>query len=283
MSNESKTAIHARNKIATGDGDALLDGLHALMTKPGREIRERIFDRFVVVPSPIADVFVAFGDQGIRFVELAETSGDQRRLIDRYERRFGRPLMLGRTAPVGLAESLQLGKSERLQVDLSSLTPFERDVLEKTSEIPRGEVRPYGWVASEIGRPKAVRATGSALAHNPTPLLIPCHRVVKSDGALGNFGLGVSAKEALLRFEGVDLDALSQYRSEHKRFVASDTTHIVCYPTCRAARRIDALHKISFSSLAEAEKRGFRPCKLCRPIEGSLSRTSHTPSPREHA
>ena len=52
----------------------------------------------------------------------------------------------------------------------------------KALEIPRGEVRPYGWIAAEIGRPKAVRAVGTALGHNPIPLIVPCHRVVRSDG-----------------------------------------------------------------------------------------------------
>jgi O-6-methylguanine DNA methyltransferase len=54
-------------------------------------------------------------------------------------------------------------------------------------EIPPGEVRPYSWIAREIGRPGAVRATGSALAKNPVPLLIPCHRVVRSDGRIGKY------------------------------------------------------------------------------------------------
>ena len=64
---------------------------------------------------------------------------------------------------------------------------FERAVLEKALEIPRGEVRPYSWIASEIGRPKAVRAVGSALAHNPVPLVMPCHRVVRADGMIGQY------------------------------------------------------------------------------------------------
>ena len=72
----------------------------------------------------------------------------------------------------------------RLQFDLRRLSPFERDVLRKTLEIPRGEARTYGWIAREIGRPGAVRAVGSALNKNPIPLLIPCHRVVRSDGQI---------------------------------------------------------------------------------------------------
>ena len=66
----------------------------------------------------------------------------------------------------------------------------------KALEIPRGEVRPYGWIAAEIGRPKAVRAVGTALGHNPVPLIVPCHRVVRSDGMIGQYSLGGPQQQA---------------------------------------------------------------------------------------
>lgn len=94
---------------------------------------------------------------------------------------------------------------ESPRFDLSGLTEFERAVLEKTLEIPPGQVRSYAWVAREIGRPRAVRAVGSALARNPIPVLIPCHRVVRSDGVIGQYGAGgTAAKRAILESEGVD-------------------------------------------------------------------------------
>jgi methylated-DNA-[protein]-cysteine S-methyltransferase len=69
--------------------------------------------------------------------------------------------------------------------------------------IPRGEVRSYGWVAAQVGRPRAVRAAASAIARNPVPLVVPCHRVVRGDGRIGNYGLGGSeAKAKLLAGEG---------------------------------------------------------------------------------
>src|SRR5438309_1430596 len=90
------------------------------------------------------------------------------------------------------------------QFDLSSVTEFERAVLLKALEIPRGEVRTYGWIAAQIGRPAAVRAVGSALRKNPVPVLIPCHRVVRSDGAIGDYALGGSAeKRKILLAEGL--------------------------------------------------------------------------------
>jgi O-6-methylguanine DNA methyltransferase len=67
------------------------------------------------------------------------------------------------------------------------LTSFERQVLKAVLEIPFGETRSYSWVAGRIGRPKAVRAVGQALRKNPFPLIIPCHRVIKSDGSFGKY------------------------------------------------------------------------------------------------
>ncbi len=95
------------------------------------------------------------------------------------------------------------GRSRFSAVDISWLTPFQQKVLEKTAEIPRGQVRTYGWVAQEIGQPGAVRAVGTALGHNPIPFLIPCHRVVRAGGDLGQYSSGGPAVKArLLRAEG---------------------------------------------------------------------------------
>ena len=71
---------------------------------------------------------------------------------------------------------------------------FERSVLDVTSRIPAGQVRPYGWVAREAGRPAAVRAAASVLARNPVPLLVPCHRVVRGTGVLGDYMYGAEAQ-----------------------------------------------------------------------------------------
>jgi O-6-methylguanine DNA methyltransferase len=126
-------------------------------------------------------------------------------------------------------------------------------------------MRPYAWVAREIGHPKAVRAVGTALGHNPIPLLIPCHRVGKSDGRMGNYAFGAAAKEMILAYEGVDVAGLEHIARRGKRYYGSDTTHIYCYPTCRHARRITDRHRVAFRSDAEAARLGYRPCKVCRP------------------
>ncbi len=100
-----------------------------------------------------------------------------------------------------------------IPLDLRDRAPFETAVWQKALEIPRGEVRPYGWIASEIGRPKAVRAVGSALGRNPIPLIVPCHRVVRTDGTIGQYSLGGPAvKRRVLEAEGVDLGRAGELR-----------------------------------------------------------------------
>jgi O-6-methylguanine DNA methyltransferase len=81
------------------------------------------------------------------------------------------------------------------------LTGFQLRVLEETLKIPLGEVRTYSWIARKIGMPGAVRAVGSALRKNPYPLLIPCHRVIKSSGGAGEYSRGRGAKRKLLELE----------------------------------------------------------------------------------
>lgn len=87
------------------------------------------------------------------------------------------------------------------KLDLSRLTPFQRKVLEAVKTIPYGETRSYKWVAERIGKPKAARAIGQALKKNPYPIIIPCHRVIRSDGRLGGYSKGIRKKKRLLKKE----------------------------------------------------------------------------------
>jgi methylated-DNA-[protein]-cysteine S-methyltransferase len=91
-----------------------------------------------------------------------------------------------------------------LNVDLRGLTDFQRMVLRTVSEVPRGEVITYGELAKRIRKPRAARAVGQALGRNPIPIVIPCHRVIASDGTLGGYSgeRGIATKEALLKLEG---------------------------------------------------------------------------------
>ena len=90
-------------------------------------------------------------------------------------------------------------------LDMEQCYDFQKKVLLKLSQVPRGKVVSYGQLAGKIGAPGAARAVGTALARNPFPIILPCHRVVKSTGHPGNFGGGQKLKEALLRLEGIKL------------------------------------------------------------------------------
>jgi methylated-DNA-[protein]-cysteine S-methyltransferase len=87
------------------------------------------------------------------------------------------------------------------KLDLAGTTDFQRSVWRVVRQIPRGETRNYGWIADQIGSPKAARAVGQALARNPVPIVIPCHRVISGDGRLGGFSGGLKLKKFLLDLE----------------------------------------------------------------------------------
>jgi len=87
------------------------------------------------------------------------------------------------------------------RVEPTNASEFDRRVWESAREIGYGEIRTYGWIAERIGNKGASRAVGSALGRNPVPLIIPCHRVVRSDGGLGGFSSGLRWKIRLLELE----------------------------------------------------------------------------------
>lgn len=88
-------------------------------------------------------------------------------------------------------------------LNFDNLTDFQKDILIKLSEIPRGKVTTYKNLGEKIGRDRAYRAVGTSLAKNPFPIIIPCHRVIKSDLNVGNFSDGYDLKVKILKFEGV--------------------------------------------------------------------------------
>jgi O-6-methylguanine DNA methyltransferase len=224
-------------------------------------------DAYAELDSPLGTVFVAFNGRGVSAIVPVT---DPLAFEAAFTREHGRQISRVERVPVRLERAVErrLAGDRRatVPVDLRGATPFEVAVWEKALEIPRGEVRPYGWVAAEIGHPKAVRAVGSALGRNPVPLVIPCHRVVRSDGSIGRYALGQPAKLAVLRSEGVDVERLETYAASGVRYLGSDTTRIYCLPTCRHARRIQARHAVPFRSAAEASAAGYRGCRHCRPV-----------------
>lgn len=101
-------------------------------------------------------------------------------------------------------------------LDLHHVTPFQRRVYERLKEIPYGHVVTYGEVARDIGEgPGAARAVGQAVGANPVAIVIPCHRVVASDGSLAGYGGGLPRKATLLRLEGVEVEGSRRSSKVH--------------------------------------------------------------------
>lgn len=213
--------------------------------------------------SAIGPVVVTFNPDGVSSLDIVDL------FEERWSERVGRPLIRAEAPKAWsthIPEAIERGAPGKLPVDLSSVTEFQRSVLMATATIPKGEVRPYGWVAKEVQRPKAVRAVGSAVARNPIPLIIPCHRVVRTDGHIGNYSLGGPAnKHDLLEHEGARPEWLEDLASHHVRVNANTTTGIYCHPTCRHVRRSREENMVSFSSTSDAIESGYRACKHCRP------------------
>jgi methylated-DNA-[protein]-cysteine S-methyltransferase len=101
-------------------------------------------------------------------------------------------------------------------------TDFQRDVYDRLMKIEYGHVVSYGQVAREIGRPDMARAVGQAVGANPIPIIVPCHRVVASDGRLTGFGGGLPAKVALLKLEGIDVDGDQPNSRVHPEVIPLD-------------------------------------------------------------
>src|SRR3954447_10731754 len=238
--------------------------------------RVGLTDSYVEVDGPIGRLFVAYDANGISLVHRSGEGIDQTDaggFEEEYLATFGRPARRVESAARHINVAIEervWGRTQNrhaVPLNLAWLPEFERQVLAKTLEIPRGEVRPYAWIAAELGRPLAVRAVGNALARNPVPFVVPCHRVVRSDGRIGNYGAGgPEAKRALLEAEGLDTAELEDLPAHGVRFLGSDSTGIYCYPSCRNARRITPAHRVPLRSTHQAERAGYRACKVCRPV-----------------
>jgi O-6-methylguanine DNA methyltransferase len=224
-------------------------------------------DTYWEIETPIGRIFVAQSPAGISMVSRTRSAREFEKL---FESRTGRSIEPARgRAPVNVravvAGRLRAEDAD-LRFDLRGLSEFEQAVLRKAFEIPRGEVRPYSWIAREIGRPDAVRAAGSALAKNPVPVLIPCHRVVRSDGHLGNYSLGGPRnKRTLLESEGAQPATLERLASSGVRYFGNAEEKYFCFPTCGGIGPLMRENRVVFATGREALEAGYRPCEACRP------------------
>ena len=171
-----------------------------------------------ISPTPIGPVWVGVSERGLAAVEIGgEREGFVRRTLAR------RGFCEVSDDPGGaLAAARQIDEylaGERrefsLPIDWSGVGPFQAEALRRVLAIPYGQVTTYGEIARQIGRPGASRAVGRANATNPLPLVIPCHRVIGSDGKLHGYGApgGLGTKAWLLALEGVDPEPVSFKRT----------------------------------------------------------------------
>ncbi len=147
-------------------------------------------------------VFVASTERGVCMVDFVKTEGAfLKRLRERFPGKIVRDDRKNRIVVNQLKKYLK-GELQRFDCKLDFRgTAFQKKVWSALAKIPYGRTRSYGAIAKAIGHPKAFRAVGNANGRNSIPLIIPCHRVIESNGGLGGFGHGVKVKRQLLEFE----------------------------------------------------------------------------------
>ncbi|MFF6882456.1 methylated-DNA--[protein]-cysteine S-methyltransferase [Streptomyces sp. NPDC012421] len=165
---------------------------------------------WAVVPSGVGPLFLAATGRGLVRVEFHAGEGRRERMPERLAEQLGAELVecaTGRLAePVRQLDRYFAGalRAFDLPLDWSLATGFNRRVLRELAEaVPFGTVVGYGDLARRVGQPEAAQAVGAAMGANPLPVVVPCHRVVESDGGLGGFGGGLETKRRLLALEGV--------------------------------------------------------------------------------
>lgn len=158
------------------------------------------------VDSPLGPLLVAVTPKGI--VTLSYPDHDLDRQLERLASAVSPRILESSRATDGIRRELDeyfegRRQSFEVPVDLSLVHGFGRRVLEATARIPYGQVLSYQQVAEKAGNAKASRATGNALGANPIPIVVPCHRVVRTGGGMGGYTGGIERKVTLLRIEGV--------------------------------------------------------------------------------
>lgn len=159
-------------------------------------------DLVAAVDSRFGPLWIAWSNIGITGLTPAFATPTIESFVEHHRRVSYEASSLPKSFAIHIGNALESGESDDLTFDLRGVSEFQQSVLESCATILPGQVRPYGWIADELHKPGATRAVGTALAKNPIPLLIPCHRVVKSDGSVGNYAFGAEMKRDLLIHEG---------------------------------------------------------------------------------
>jgi len=165
--------------------------------------------QYWIFPTPLGDAGIVAGKKGI--CRLLLPGWNREKMINYIRDLYPASKPGPASAPKEVESAINfvtgyfLGSSQNqnAKLDLSGLTEFQKKVLKIVARIKPGETKSYGWVAEQFGDKKAVRAVAQALAKNPLPLFIPCHRVVSQDGSLRGFSApgGVNLKRSLLNLE----------------------------------------------------------------------------------
>jgi methylated-DNA-[protein]-cysteine S-methyltransferase len=200
------SAIEKTLRDCVGDGSSVADAEQAAGRLLERARLEGLVDvTYAPVESPFGTLIAAATKRGL--VRVAFPEEDLETLLEDLARRLS-PRIVEAHAPLdGVRRELDEyfeGRRQSFEVaqDWALMGPFGRRVLSVTYEIPYGSVMSYGEVASDAGSPRGSRAAGNALGSNPIPIVVPCHRVLRTGGALGGYGGGLDRKRWLLELEG---------------------------------------------------------------------------------
>lgn len=177
---------------------------------------ERVW--YTRIDSPIGELILAATPEGLREIEFGSQVADSA-FVERQRERGMEPERLERIEDAApdvqailqraAAELREYFGGQRAQFDIpldwGRMAPFQRAVLEATATVPFGHVDTYAGIARKIGKPGATRAVGNALGRNPIPVIVPCHRVIRSDATIGGYTGGLGIKHRLLAIEGITL------------------------------------------------------------------------------
>ena len=158
--------------------------------------------RYDVVDSPVGDLFVAATDRGLCRIAFRVEDADEE-----LARVFGGRIL---RTPLDVVEREldEYFEGRRQVFDLAldlRVAPFHEQVLHELALVPYGRTETYGGLAAKVGRPRAARAVGTVMHHNPIPIVLPCHRIVGANGSLTGYAGGLDRKRLLLQLEGATL------------------------------------------------------------------------------
>ncbi|MGH7916518.1 MAG: methylated-DNA--[protein]-cysteine S-methyltransferase [Candidatus Binataceae bacterium] len=253
-----------------GPPDAVVDEmLRAANPRLARRLQriKRAPARAAVIDSALGRLLVAESARGLLTVTYLDTRDGKVTLAairQKYDVREDDGFAARVGAEIERFLNGELDAIAHRELDLSLVeSDFQRRALRRLRQVSPGSVVTYQALAAAIGAPDGQRAIGNTMAANPLPIYVPCHRVIKSDGTIGNYGGGVARKLKLLRAEGFEVGR--DHRLPAGAVYGHMVSHIFCRPTCQAVKRSERRKWIIFADAERARRGGMRACKLCKP------------------